>query len=370
MRLLGAAAGLVGAAAILAGACTATSTARPYQLSKDRLDADPVSTAPVTSHPPRVPVVRLSAVGDTILGNTPDVPSNPAGYLAPIRRALRWRANIVFGNLEGTLTTASHSKCGSKSSECFAFRNPPGFAHAFARTGFTILNDANNHSHDFGSAGLRQTVSSIRAAGMSQTGLPGEITFVKAGTTRVAVLAFAPYSNTADLLDLGKARSLIRRAVHHARLVVVYMHAGAEGSGADHVTGHEEYFVGEDRGNPQRFAHMAIRAGADLVIASGPHVMRGMEFYRNRLIAYSLGNFANFHNFSGGGDLVHSGILHVTLTSGGRFVTGQLVSVRLGADGQARRGPGSIDFVRSLSKQDFGSHAARLARDGTIRPPA
>jgi hypothetical protein len=48
------------------------------------------------------------------------------------------------------------------------------------------------------------------------------------------------------------------------------MHAGAEGSDADDVTGQEETYVGEDRGNPEAFAHMAIDAGADLLIASGP----------------------------------------------------------------------------------------------------
>jgi Putative enzyme of poly-gamma-glutamate biosynthesis (capsule formation) len=45
------------------------------------------------------------------------------------------------------------------------------------------------------------------------------------------------------------------------------------------VTGREEIYLGEDRGNPEAFAHMAIDAGASLVIASGPHVLRGMQFY-------------------------------------------------------------------------------------------
>jgi poly-gamma-glutamate capsule biosynthesis protein CapA/YwtB (metallophosphatase superfamily) len=68
---------------------------------------------------------------------------------------------------------------------------------------------------------------------------------------------------------------LIHRARLGADLVVVYMHAGAEGVDADHVTGREETSVGEDRGNPEAFAHLAVDAGADLVTASGPHVVRG-----------------------------------------------------------------------------------------------
>lgn len=315
--------------------------------------------------------VRISAVGDLILGSTPNVPSDPYSYLAPVRKAIRWKAGVVFANLEGTLTTQTHSKCSgsSSSSNCFAFRNPPSFAHAFRRTGFSVLNDANNHSHDYGQAGLSQTVHSIRRAGMVPTGLPGEICYQKTGGVRVGLVAFAPYRNTADMLDLPTARRMIRKAGRHADLVVVYMHAGAEGSDRQHVTGHEEYYLGEDRGNPEKFAHLAVRAGADLVIASGPHVLRGMEFYRHRLIAYSLGNFANFHNFAGGGVLSDSAILHVTLTASGRYVSGRLVPVQLQDGGRAVPGGNSVSVVRHLSHQDFPATSARFGRRGGITPP-
>ena len=173
--------------------------------------------------------------------------------------------------------------------DCFAFRAPPAYAADLRHAGFTVLNNANNHSYDFGAAGQEQTVSALHAAGIAQTGLPGEITVVRARGLRVAFVAFAPYSDTANLLDLPGGRALIQKARLQADLVVVYMHAGAEGSDAGHVTGREETYVGEDRGNPEAFAHMAIDAGADLVIASGPHVVRGMEFYHRHLIAYSLG---------------------------------------------------------------------------------
>ena len=92
-----------------------------------------------------------------------------------------------------------------------------------------------------------------------------------------------------------------------------------------------------------------------------------MQFYRGHLIAYSLGNFANFHNFGGGGILSESAILHVTLTATGGFVTGQLHSVVLDSEGRASLGGASIGTVRSLSKQDFGTHAARLSHTGVIR---
>ena len=314
--------------------------------------------------------VTLTAVGDMMLGITPVLPPDPASYFEAVEPALKHSAQIVFGNLEGTLTTATASKCGAgPSSDCFAFRNPPSYARYFKKAGFTVLNDANNHSHDFGAAGQAQTVRSIHAAGLAQTGLPGEITRVTANGIPVAFVAFAPYGYTASLLDLPAARALIRQAAREARIVVVYMHAGAEGSGADHVTGREEIYLGEDRGNPEAFAHMAIDAGASLVIASGPHVLRGMQFYHGHLIAYSLGNFAGYHNFAIEGDLTMSAILRVTLSSSGRFEQARLYPVQLAGAGRPVPGGGAVSFVARLSLADFGASAARIRSSGVIRRP-
>jgi poly-gamma-glutamate capsule biosynthesis protein CapA/YwtB (metallophosphatase superfamily) len=231
------------------------------------------------------------------------------------------------------------------------------------------LNDANNHSFDFGAAGQAQTVRALHAAGLAQTGLPGEITVAGARGVKVAFVAFAPYPYDANLLDLPAARSLIKRARQEAGVVVVYMHAGAEGSGADHVTGREEYYLGEDRGNPEAFAHMAIDAGASLVIASGPHVLRGMQFYKGHLIAYSLGNFAGYGNFATSGDLDVSVILHVTLSATGRFEGARIDPVRFTATGRPVPGGGGIAFTARLSAEDFGSGAARILASGVIRAP-
>jgi len=327
--------------------------------------------ARVTS-PARQATVTLTAVGDTMLGSTPDLPPSPATYLSAVRPQLTRGAQVVFGNLEGTLTTATSGKCGNGSKphpDCFAFRDPPSYARILKASGFTVLNDANNHSFDFGAAGQAQTVRSIHAAGMAQTGLPGEITRVKAGKVTVALVAFAPYPYTASLLDRPAARALITQARRQAQVVVVYMHAGAEGAAADHVTGREESYLGEDRGNPEAFAHLAIDAGASLVIASGPHVLRGMQFYKGHLIAYSLGNFAGYSNFSVHGTMTMSAILRVTLSSSGRFRRARLYPVQLSSAGHPTSGGGAVAFVRQLSAADFGRTAARLTSAGVIAPP-
>jgi poly-gamma-glutamate capsule biosynthesis protein CapA/YwtB (metallophosphatase superfamily) len=316
--------------------------------------------------------VTIAAVGDTMLGNTPDLPPDPATYFDAVESTLDRNAEIVFGNLEGTLTTSTTSKCGVQkgpAESCFAFRDPPGYARYLKQAGFTILNDANNHSLDFGATGQAQTVEAIHAASLAQTGLPGEITIVKAKGIKVAFLAFAPYNYDANLLDLPAARVLIKQAVRKANIVVVYMHAGAEGPDADHVTGHEEYYLGEDRGNAEAFAHMAIDLGASLVIASGPHVLRGMQFYKHHLIAYSVGNFASYGDFSTEADLDMSVILHVTLSSAGRFERARIYPIQFTGQGRPVPGGGAISFVAKLASEDFGSSAARILPSGVITPP-
>jgi poly-gamma-glutamate capsule biosynthesis protein CapA/YwtB (metallophosphatase superfamily) len=316
--------------------------------------------------------LTIAAVGDTMLGDTPDLPPQPGTYLAPVQHELTNGAQIVFGNLEGTLTTATANKCAAMHAapgECYAFRDPPSYVRYLKGAGFTVLSNANPHSYDFGAAGQAETVRTIHQAGLAQTGLPGQITLVKTHGVAVAFLAFAPYTDTTNLLDLAAAQTLIKRAAGLASVVVVYMHAGAEGAAADHVTGNEEHFLGEDRGNPEAFAHMAIRAGASLVIASGPHVLRGMQFYRHHLIAYSLANFASYHNFSTAGIRDMTVILHVTLSTTGTFESARIYPVYFDAQGRPLQGGRAVSFVAQLSRADFGSSAARILPSGVIAEP-
>lgn len=314
--------------------------------------------------------ISIAAVGDTMLGNTPELPPEPATYLDPVEGELV--GDVVFGNLEGTLTEVSESpKCGPKSNECFAFRMPPEYAEHLAEAGFTLMSNANNHSYDFGEAGLSETVAALEAAGIEQTGLPGEITIVKAGGERIAFVGFAPYAYTPSLTDLESARILIEEADEQAPIVVVAIHAGAEGSDAGHVTGAEEIYLGEDRGNPEEFAHLAVDAGADLVLGSGPHVLRGIELYKHRLLAYSLGNFSGFHNFTTEGALGESVVLHVTLSPAGAFRSGRLASLRLVEAGQPVPDPSeeAAATIAALSAEDFGPTAIEVGPDGRLSAP-
>ena len=271
------------------------------------------SAASTTTTTP--PTVTLSAVGDSELGNTPQLPANPKAYLAPIKVALA--APVEFANLEGTMTNATTSKCAPTSTECYAFKVPTSFAKVYRAEGFNVLNSANNHSYDFGAQGEADTSTALKAVGIVQAGLPGQIGVVRVHGVSVAFVDFAPYYLTNNMLVSRQESQLIAQAKREARVVVVYMHSGAEGTTADHVTRQNEYYYGENRGNPYVFAHTAIDDGADLVIASGPHVLRGMQWYKGRLIVYSLGDFTNYDAFASVGDLSLSAVLHVTMNSRG-----------------------------------------------------
>ena len=321
-------------------------------------------------HAKRRPVT-LQWVGDIALSAQRGLPpGGVARALEPVAPQLH-DAQLTLGNLEGTLSSGGASKCGPGSiggGTCFAFQAPPSTAQQLRRLGFGLVNQANNHSEDFGPSGRAQTLNALRAAGIAHTGLPGEITRLTVGGVRVAFLGFAPYSYDANLLDIPAAQALVRRARRSAAIVVVIIHAGAEGADQLHTPSGTQFYLGENRGNARAFAHAAINAGASIVFGSGPHVIRGIERYRGHLIAYSLGNFVGYHTLAGQGVLSQSAILRVTLGATGRILAARWISIRL-VDGLPRPEPSeqSAKLVATLSREDFPADHYVIRPDGRFR---
>lgn len=326
-----------------------------------------LALAAISAAPAHARSISVSWVGDMSLSRHYGLPPGGPGHaLAGVRRQLRPN-DLAIGNLEGTLGSGGSPKCGAGSTNCFAFQAPASYAAGYRRAGFDVMNVANNHALDFGPFGQSQTLAALRRHHIAYTGRPGQILVRRVKGVRVALVGFAPYPWASPLLNIGAAASQIRRAGRRADVVIALIHAGAEGANRAHTPRGSEFAFGENRGNPRAFAHAAVRAGADLVLGSGPHVVRGLERYRHRLIAYSLGNFVGFHTFSTGGVLSRSGILRVRVTAKGRPVRGRWVSVRLDGAGLPHLGGGSAAFVRSLSRQDFGRHAYPMDARGRLR---
>jgi hypothetical protein len=313
--------------------------------------------------------VTLTWVGDITLGSSHgNPPDRGRGLFSGVRDVLR-RADVTVGNLEGTLSSGGVSKCAGEepSPDCFAFQAPPENAGALRYAGFDLMNLANNHAFDFGAEGLQQTIEALDGQRIESTGAPGQIVVRRVNGLRLAFVGFAPYVWASPLDDLVTSYQLIKSAAGQADVVIVLMHAGAEGADQTHTPEGLEYAFGENRGETRSFARLAVDAGADLVLGSGPHVVRGIERYHDRLIAYSLGNFAGYKNFGMGGALSLSGILEVRVAGDGSFLEGRWHSVVLREPGQPVLDPAhtSAELVDKLSHEDF-TGVFHMEPDGTL----
>jgi poly-gamma-glutamate capsule biosynthesis protein CapA/YwtB (metallophosphatase superfamily) len=315
--------------------------------------------------------VTLEWVGDMAMSSALGLP--PGGVyhaVSPMARTLH-RSDLTIGNLEGTLSVGGASKCGGPSGgTCFAFQAPPSTAFALRRLGFDLVNQANNHAQDFGPSGHAQTIAALRRAKVAWTGDPGQITYLTTHGVRVAFLGFAPYGYTSNLLDIPRAKAMVRTAARHAALVVVIIHAGAEGADQLHTPRGTQYYLSENRGNARLFAHSVIRAGASVVFGSGPHVIRGVQAFHGHLIAYSLGNFIGYRTLGGGGVLNDSGVIRVSLNpANGRVIAARWIPVTLD-DGLPRlaAGDGDAPLVARLSREDFPSSHFEIRPNGVFAP--
>lgn len=316
-------------------------------------------------------------VGDMMLGT--DFPEDrlpdddAARFLAGVAPILQ-SADLTFGNLEGVLadTDTEPVKDCSNPNACYLFRSPPRYAAHFAAAGFDALSVANNHALDFGEEGRTRTMAALAGHGIAHSGRRGDFASLRYNGLRIAFLAFAVTRNSNLVHDYDVA---YRTVADHARshdLVIVSFHGGAEGSDTTRIPFAEETHFGEPRGNVVRFARSMVDAGADLVFGHGPHVVRGMEHYRDRLIAYSLGNFATYYGISVSGLKGIAPILVATIDQDGRFVEGRIhstVQIRPGGpvpDPESR----ALGLLRDLSRQDFRDPGLEFAADGRVTPVA
>ncbi|MEV0001357.1 CapA family protein [Micromonospora sp. NPDC050980] len=336
--------------------------------------AEPVTgDQPAASDEPTETSISLTATGDVIMGNAPNrlPPNGGKGFFDDVKSALK--GDLVMGNLEEPLTEDTGAgKCGPNPQNCYQFRAPPGYAAHLRSAGFQLLNQANNHGNDYGQQGYENTQSALEAHGLKHTGAPGEITVVDVKGVKVAVVGFSSYPWSNSLIDLDAAKQVIEMAKGMAKLVVVQVHMGAEGADKTRVKLGTETYVGENRGDPMRFARAVIDAGADLVVGHGPHVLRGLEFYQGRLIAYSLGNFAGGgKSLNSSGRLGWGGVLKVSLTAEGRFVGGTFTSTAMNGVGRPSvdRQDRGLGLVREVTRADFPDTGAKIDAAGKISAP-
>jgi hypothetical protein len=320
--------------------------------------------------------IKIKAVGDVMLGSvTPKeiLPADSGKEFINSIGNLLMNADIVFGNLEGAIINdeMEPQKCSDRSRDagtCYEFGMPEYLAPVLKELGFNVLNQDNNHSEDYGEEGYRFTQRALRELGIKFMPKQGYVDFTF-GKIRVAIVAFgySDYSN--NISDLANTESLISNLDNIYDLIIVSFHGGAEGKDAAHVKDSTEIFLGENRGNVYRFAHTAIDAGADMVIGHGPHVLRAMEIYKNKLIAYSLGNFLTYGNINISGISGLNVILEAEIDStNGDFIHGRLIPIEQIGFGVPvfDSSYAAIQNIKDLISEDIQHPIIIILKDGRI----
>ena len=182
-------------------------------------------------------------------------------------------------------------------------------------------------------------------------------------------MAFSPNNGTQSINDLEAAKALIQHLDSLSDIIIVSFHGGAEGKKYQHVTREREYFYGENRGNVYEFSHEMIDAGADIIFGHGPHVARAIEVYKNRFIAYSLGNFATYGRFNLRGENGLAPIAKVWITEDGSFVKGKIISaIQKGAGvPEIDVNHGAAQKIKELTEADFPESKILIDPEGNIR---
>ncbi len=267
-------------------------------------------------HTPSLAPVRVASPGEASLVFVGDLlPLQDRDYLTHASDLIS-SADFAVGNLECPLSVHGHptplkfDDQGRVLRNEYLFRAPPSQAQRLADAGFDAMTLANNHIMDYGGEALLETIRQLDAAGIRHAGAGADIAAARepvvcevAGQT-IALLAyvstrtlpgtdgFAATDQLAGTVFVGGSaegeptqmtREMLRKDINaagrRADFVVVAFHWGTEGTDAPDPL-------------PRRIARLCIDAGADLVVGHHPHRLHGIEIYRGRPIAYSLGNFA------------------------------------------------------------------------------
>jgi poly-gamma-glutamate synthesis protein (capsule biosynthesis protein) len=291
--------------------------------------------------------VSFAAVGDIQLGMALRAENQlPGGDpFALVRPPLE--ADLTVGNLEGPIAAPWAEE--ARGAHGPHLRQPADAADHLRAAGFDLVSLANNHVLDYGIPAVGSTLAALRRAGVDAAGAwedPASRFQPVLRTVNGLTIGFLSYTmwlNVAggrETIGLGHfktddAVAEVAALRPYVDFVVVLVHWEREN---DHFT----------YGSTRDLAHALVDAGADVVLGHHAHVLKGLEWYRGALIAYSLGNFV-FGAVRG--PLAQSGVLRFELA--------------LGLDGRrsvrdVRIVPVTLDGPRSIPRVARGPRATRI----------
>ena len=263
----------------------------------------PVVTSAVHAHQPRMhtPVATdlvLSFTGDNILGT--DDKFSTASSLPTLWEQSGRRPDYFFRNVRqyfdaDDLTVANfevaltnwREKRYKGEGEVYHFHGDAALAHTLPAGGIDVVTVANNHTFDYGQRGFDDTLAALRSArigyfgtGDASEGSDYDMSLLR--TVNGVTIGLVGYQTWTDTPEVERKirTDFDRLRAAGADVLIPFFHWGIESE-------HTPYEV------QTNLAHLAIDAGADLVVGTHPHVIQSMEIYRGKLIAYAFGNFAS-----------------------------------------------------------------------------
>jgi poly-gamma-glutamate capsule biosynthesis protein CapA/YwtB (metallophosphatase superfamily) len=317
--------------------------------------------------------LTIVGVGDIMMGTSyPEnkLPPSEGDFLMREVEPVLKDADVTFGNLEGTLLDEGGTPKTCKDPKvCYVFRTPTRYVRHLISAGFDMMSLANNHAGDFGEAGRKSSMKTLETAGILHAGQVNQkYTIFEKDSIKYGLVAFAPNSNCVSLNDLEGAKALVMHLDSLCDVVIVSFHGGAEGAQYQNVPRATELYHGENRGNVYAFSHTLIDVGADIIFGHGPHVTRAMEVYKNRFIAYSLGNFCTYRGISVSGVNGLAPIVKVFTDNTGKFYKAQITPTYQTYGTGVKIDPQKqvIQKIRELTKKDFPESLIHIDENGLI----
>lgn len=315
----------------------------------------------------------IAMAGDIMMGTTYPQPALPADdgkmLFKDVRRILH-KADIAVGNLEGTLCDSAENK-KDVSEFNYSFRTPLSFAPRLKEAGFDFLSMANNHAFDFGIEGVKSTERALRDIGIKYAGIKGRTNaaIIERNGIRYGLCAFGHNSYTLKHKELWAVKNILDSLRANADIIIVSFHGGAEGKQYSHLPYGKEEFLEEDRGSLRDFAHFCIDNGADIIYGHGPHVVRCVEVYKGKFIAYSLGNFCTPYGISITGISGYAPVIVAKVNRKGDFLEGKIHSFiqRRGLGPRKDTTNAVASQIKQLTVSDIKDSKITIGTDGTIR---
>ncbi len=209
-------------------------------------------------------------------------------------------ANITFGNLEGPV-----SDIGQDMGNIYSFRMDPKVVVSLEEAGFDALSIANNHTGDWGIDAFEDTKRRLKNEDIIS--IDTELKIIEKNGVKIGFLGFNDVGSTWSNFSVNEAfgRS-IRKGSENADILIISFHFGDE-------------YQEKHNQRQEELAHLAIDNGAKIVIGHHPHVIQDTEFYKDGVIAYSLGNFIFDQIFSP--ETMEGMVLKVVVDENGKIKT-------------------------------------------------